>query len=214
MDKGEEIEKINREINQCKRCPLYQSKINYVPGEGDPSSEIMFIGEAPGREEDKQGRPFVGNAGKYLTETIEKILEIKREDIFITNVLKCRPPNNRDPKEEEIEACSIWLIRQIETIKPRIIVTLGRHSSKFIFSYFGLEFTNIMNERGKIRKVRKWDKDVYIIPTLHPAAVLYHQNWRELFEKDFNTIRSVIEGKYKNKRTSILDYFNEDKESN
>jgi len=206
MDKIEELRKLNEEILKCTRCPLYNGKINYVPGEGDPASEIMFIGEAPGEEEDKQGRPFVGRAGKYLTETIERILEMKRENIFITNVLKCRPPNNRDPKEEEVKACSVWLIKQLEIIKPGVIVTLGRHSTSFIFSYFGLSFTSIMKERGKVRKVRKWDKDVYIIPTLHPAAVLYHPNWKELFEKDFYTIKEVLKGG-NIKKTSILDYF-------
>jgi len=206
MDKIKELEKLNKEILKCTRCPLYKNKTNYVPGEGDPTSEIMFIGEAPGEEEDKQGRPFVGRAGKYLTETIEKILEIKRENVFITNVLKCRPPNNRDPREEEVKACSVWLIGQLEIIKPRIIVTLGKHSTNFIFSYFGLNFTSIMKERGKVRKVRKWEKDIYIIPTLHPAAVLYHPNWKELFEKDFYTIKEIIRGN-NIKKTSILDYF-------
>ena len=213
MNKIEEIKKLHNEIFQCKRCPLYKTKTNYVPGEGDVLSGIMFIGEAPGREEDKQGKPFVGKAGKYLTEVIERILGLKRENIFITNVLKCRPPNNRDPREDEIEKCSIWLKRQLEIIQPTIIVTLGRYSSRFISSYFNLKFSSIMKERGKVKVIRKWNKDVYIISTLHPAAVLYHQNWKELFEKDFKTIKNIIEGKIHNKKRSILDYFNEETSS-
>ena len=199
----EELEKIHEEIKKCQRCPLYKSKINYVPGEGNPSSGIMFIGEAPGGEEDKQGKPFVGKAGKYLTEVMEKN-GIKREEVYITNVLKCRPPNNRDPKPEEIKACSFWLEKQLEIIKPNVIVTLGRYSTEWIFNYFGLKFTSIMKVRGTIYTVKKWNKEVKIIPTLHPAAVLYHKQWKEYFEKDFELIKEVVEGK--NKKKSILDY--------
>ncbi|MEM0379176.1 MAG: type-4 uracil-DNA glycosylase [Nanopusillaceae archaeon] len=204
----EKIEEIANQIKSCKKCPLHLSKINYVPGEGNPENKIIFIGEAPGSEEDKQGRPFVGKAGKYLTEQIEKILGIKREEIYITNLIKCRPPKNRDPKEEEIKNCSEWLIKQIEEIKPNLIVTLGRHSTKFIMEYFGLNFTNIMKERGKIYVINKWNKDTYIIPTLHPAAVLYHANWKSLFESDFEKIRDIIKKDTKTKKQTILDYFN------
>lgn len=207
MSIKERIEEIANQIKSCKKCQLYKSKTNYVPGEGNPESKIIFIGEAPGSEEDKQGRPFVGKAGKYLTEQIEKILKIRREDIYITNLIKCRPPNNRDPKEEEIKSCSEWLIKQIEEIKPDLIVTLGRYSTKFIMEYFGLNFTNILKERGNIYIVKRWNKEIYIIPTLHPAAVLYHANWKDLFEKDFEKIKEILENK-KIKKQTILEYFN------
>ncbi|MEM1805020.1 MAG: type-4 uracil-DNA glycosylase [Nanopusillaceae archaeon] len=207
MSIKERIEEIANQIKNCKKCQLYKSKTNYVPGEGNPESKIIFIGEAPGSEEDKQGRPFVGKAGKYLTEQIEKILKIRREDIYITNLIKCRPPNNRDPKEEEIKSCSEWLIKQIEEIKPDLIVTLGRYSTKFIMEYFGLNFTNILKERGNIYIVKRWNKEIYIIPTLHPAAVLYHANWKDLFEKDFEKIKEILENK-KIKKQTILEYFN------
>jgi len=200
----EELEELCKEILNCKRCSLYKTKTNYVPGEGNPESKIMFIGEAPGGEEDKQGRPFVGKAGKYLTETIKNKLGLDRKDVYITNILKCRPPNNRDPNEEEIKACSIWLEKQLEIIKPDIIVTLGRYSTRWIFEYFGLKFTSIMKVRGNIYIAKKWGKEVKVIPTLHPAAVLYHNQWKNLFEEDFDLIKKVLENKDKK---SILDYF-------
>ncbi len=201
-----ELEKVHQEILKCQRCPLYKYITNKVPGEGDPTSGIMFIGEAPGREEDKQGRPFVGPAGKLLTKMIEEKLGIQRSKVYITNVLKCRPPNNRDPKPEEIEACSIWLKKQLEIIKPRVVVTLGRYSTEWIFKYFGLKFTKISEVRGKVYTVKKWDHVTYIIPTYHPAAVLYHPQWKEAFERDFELIKKVIEGKEKKPKT-LVDFF-------
>ena len=202
--KKDEIEKLNKEIMSCKRCPLYSQKTNYVPGDGNPESKIMFIGEAPGREEDIQGKPFVGKAGQYLTYVIKNILEINREDVYITNVLKCRPPNNRDPEESEIRACSIWLERQLEIIQPEFIITLGRHSTKWIFEFFGLKFQSITKNRGKVYEVEKWGKRVKIIPTYHPAAVLYNNKLKDIFESDFSLIKNIIK-ENKNKKT-ILDY--------
>ncbi len=204
MDKKKLIEELNKEIFNCNRCPLYLSKTNYVPGDGNPESNILFIGEAPGREEDIKGKPFVGKAGKILEENINKILNLDREKVFITNVIKCRPPNNRDPKEEEIKSCSIWLIKQLEIIKPSLIITLGNHSTKFIFEYFGLKFESIMKHRGKVYEVKKWDKIVKIIPTIHPASTLYHKDWRDLFDKDFYEIKKNIENE--NESSGILKY--------
>ncbi len=201
----DELRKLEEEIRNCTRCPLHKLKTNYVPGDGNPTSGIVFIGEAPGREEDKQGKPFVGAAGKLLNRMIEEILGLKREDVYITNVLKCRPPNNRDPTEEEIRACSPWLEKQLEIIKPDIIVTLGRFSTKRAFDYFGLKFTRISKVRGKIYEVSRWGKIVRLIPTYHPAAVLYHAQWKRAFEEDFRKIRDILSGKQKKK--TILDYF-------
>lgn len=199
-----ELEELYKQILQCKNCPLYKYINNKVPGDGDPSSGIMFIGEAPGREEDKQGKPFVGPAGKLLTKMIEEKIGLKRESVYITNILKCRPPNNRDPKEEEIKACSIWLKKQIEIIKPKIIITLGRFSAKWIFNYFNLKFTKISEVRGKPYFVRKNGKEIVIFPTYHPAAVLYHKNLLTTFEKDFEEISKIINKKKK----TLLDFFN------
>jgi len=202
----EEFELYNKlveEIKKCRKCNLWKNKLNYVIGDGNIFSKIMFIGEAPGAEEDKQGKPFVGAAGKYLSKVIkEKIGFEDRSNYYITNVIKCRPPNNRDPTEEEINACKEWLEIQLEIIKPEIIVTLGRYSTKWIFEYFGLKFTSILKVRGKVYEAEKWNKKIKIIPTLHPAAVLYHANWKELFEKDFELIANEIR-----KRTHNLKDF-------
>ncbi|BFI73445.1 type-4 uracil-DNA glycosylase [Nanoarchaeota archaeon] len=202
MDKNEEINKLNQEILKCQRCELYKLKKNYVPGDGNANTKIVFIGEAPGRDEDMQGKPFVGKAGQVLTENIRNILNIDRKDVYITNVVKCRPPNNREPKENEIKACSIWLEKQLEIIQPEIIVTLGHYSTKWIFEYFGIKFNSIMKDRGKIYKVNKWGKEVKIIPTLHPASTLYHKEWREIFDNDFKLIKSILN----NNKVGILKY--------
>ncbi len=202
-ENGETLKDIEEEIRNCKKCELWKSKTNYVPGEGREDARIVFIGEAPGREEDKQGRPFVGNAGKLLNELLESI-GLKREDVFIGNVLKCRPPNNRDPKPEEIEACSPYLIRQLNVIKPDVIVCLGRHSASFIFDLFGLEFRGISRERGEVRKVRAWDKDVFIIPVYHPAAALYKPPLKEVLKRDFEKIGNLL--KLKRKTPTLSDF--------
>ena len=199
----EDIQELHKKILSCRSCDLHKTRTKCVPGEGDHSQGIMFIGEAPGKEEDKQGKPFVGAAGKYLTEVLARN-GIKRESVYITNVLKCRPPNNRDPKPEEIRACSRWLKLQLDLIKPCIIVTLGRFSTQWIFDYFNLKYSSIMKVRGKVYEAEKWNKVVYIIPTLHPAAVLYHPKWKPLFEQDIALIRTILQEKPKKK--NILDY--------
>ena len=192
------LEEIEKEIRSCRRCPLWRYKKNYVPGEGNENAEIIFIGEAPGREEDERGRPFVGNAGKFLTDLIENVLRLKREDVFITNVLKCRPPNNRDPTDEEIIACLPFLIKQIEEINPRVIVCLGRFAAKTVFDHFGLPFTTISRERGKV-----WEKNgKYFVATYHPAAGLYKPPLKKVIEEDFKKIRDLI------KKRTLFDFFN------
>ncbi len=196
------LEEIEREIRNCKKCDLWMSKTNYVPGEGNPNARIVFIGEAPGREEDRQGRPFVGSAGKYLTKVLEEN-GIKREDVYITNVLKCRPPNNRDPRPDEIEACKPYLIRQLEAIRPDVIVCLGRYSAMVVFEIFGLKFSGISRVRGKVFEVYRWGKPVKILPTYHPAAVLYRPNLKGDFEKDIAMLNS-LKGERRGK--TLLDF--------
>ena len=201
------MKKIEEEILKCTRCPLYKSVNKKVVGDGNINSEIVFIGEAPGREEDLQGKPFVGKAGKLLTEMIENVLGLKRKDVYITNVLKCRPPNNRDPKIEEINACSIFLEKQLEIIKPRVIVCLGRFSTAWVLKYFGItkDFDfKISKYRGKVIKVNKWGREVIIFPTYHPAAILYRKNLIEEYKKDFEKIRELLKLKKKNK--NLFDY--------
>ncbi len=196
------LDKIKEEILKCKKCPLYKTKINYVPGSGNPRAQIVFVGEAPGKEEDLQGEPFVGSAGKLLTEMLSKI-GLKRSDVFICNVLKCRPPNNRDPQPEEIKACGEYLKRQLEVIKPDVIVCLGRFAAKFIFDYFNLDFTSISKVRGKVFEVNKWGKNVKIIPIYHPAAILYRPQLREEYEGQFKKIGELIK---KKGQPTLLDY--------
>jgi len=197
------LEEIAREIRSCRKCNLWLTKKNYVPGEGSENAGIMFIGEAPGKEEDEQGRPFVGNAGKFLTALIEKNLGLRREDVYITNILKCRPPNNRDPDEEEVDACFPYLERQISVIKPEIIACLGRHSARTVFEHFGIPFTTISRERGLMREKIVDGRIIRFIATYHPAAALYKPPLKETIEEDFKKLRNFV----KKKNPTLLDFF-------
>jgi len=176
--KNRQIEAIAEEIKNCQKCSLSKIRTNPVPGEGNVDSSIILIGEAPGYWEDRKGRPFVGAAGKVLDGVLEKI-GIKRREIFITNILKCRPPRNRDPRSEEIRACTPFLDRQLKIIKPKFIVTLGRHSTSYLFSKMNLNFNAISKIHGRIYKVRFIDWRCYVMPTYHPAAALYNVNLKE-----------------------------------
>jgi uracil-DNA glycosylase len=173
---------LREEIAACTRCELYRSAENAVPGEGNPNARIMLIGEAPGWNEDKQGKPFVGNSGKFLTELLESA-GLNREDVFITNVVKHRPPGNRDPLPDEIMACSMWLEQQIEAIDPDVIVTLGRFS---MAKYFPGE---------RIGKIHGQPKEVggrYIVPMYHPAAALHNGSLRPEIEADFQKLPRLL----------------------
>lgn len=190
----EEIRLIEEEIKGCVKCPLHKFRTNAVPGEGTCRFGLMFVGEAPGFNEDRQGRPFVGAAGKLLTELIEDILGLKRGDVYITNVVKCRPPKNRDPLPEEIEACTPYLERQVSLLRPRIIATLGRHSTLHFLSKAGIGARGIMAVRGKPHKLRYAGIPLTIFPTLHPAAALYNPKNREVIEEDFRRLRGMLDG--------------------
>ncbi len=180
-------EKIEEDINVCKKCALSETKTNTVPGEGGFRKKVMFVGEAPGKWEDIKGRPFVGAAGKYLDELLQSI-GLSREDVFITNIVKCRPPGNRDPTDEEIAACSPYLDRQIAVMKPKIIVPLGRFSSGYILNKFGFNMKSISAVQGKVFR-----GDVIIIPMYHPAAALYHGKWKPELERSFEVLKNVLE---------------------
>ena len=189
--KNRQIEAIAEEIKNCQRCSLSKIRINPVPGEGNADSSIVLIGEAPGYWEDRKGRPFVGAAGKVLDEVLEKI-GIKRSEIFITNVLKCRPPGNRDPRSEEIRACTPFLDRQLEIIKPRFIVTLGRHSTSYLFSKINLNFDGISKVHGRIYPARFDDWKCHVMPTYHPAAALYNVNLKEDLLSDLRRLKKKM----------------------
>jgi len=193
MEKIKDLERIANQILNCKKCELWKNRRNAVPGEGNPDAEIMFIGEAPGYNEDVQGRPFVGAAGKLLTTLIRDKLGLDRKEVFITNVVKCRPPNNRDPKPEEINACSQYLDEQIRIIRPKIIVALGRHSTLYLLGKMGIKVGGISHVRGKMFRGVINDVNLIIIPTYHPAAALYNPKLRSVLEQDFEFVRKVFE---------------------
>ncbi len=178
MSSAEILKEVAAEVSTCARCDLCKSRTRAVPGEGNPQAKILFIGEGPGFHEDKQGRPFVGPSGQLLQELLKSI-NLKREDVFITNVVKCRPPDNRDPLPAEIDACNDYLDRQIAAIQPLVIVTLGRHSMAKFFS--GEKISAI---HGRARK-----KDGYIcIPMFHPAAALRTESYKIALREDFKKI--------------------------
>ncbi len=185
---------LKQKIEACNKCTLSETRTNPVLGEGNPKADIMFIGEAPGKKEDEQGRPFVGSAGKFLTELIESIC-LKREDVFITNVVKCRPPENRDPLPKEKEVCLPWLEEQIKSIKPKIIIPLGRHSMTTF-----LPETVISRDHGKLFP-KEWGNTgkILFFPCYHPAAALYNGSLRETLFEDFRKIPKILANIEKNK---------------
>ncbi len=205
-EREKEMLELEKKIRSCTLCPLYASRKKAVPGEGSLEAEVMFIGEAPGRNEDIQGRPFVGAAGKLLDQLLE-LAGLRREEVYITNVVKCRPPNNRDPAASEKMACQPYLRRQIEIISPKVIVTLGRHSMMEIFELAGHRATSIMRERGRVRKVRLFGLEVLLMPTLHPAAALYNPRTRKLLEEDFLKLKDLLKVLEKPEESGLERYF-------
>ncbi|MEA1936835.1 MAG: uracil-DNA glycosylase [Patescibacteria group bacterium] len=177
------LQELNSQILKCEKCALSKTRINVVPGGGSANADIMFIGEGPGKNEDEQGVPFVGAAGKMLDKLIESI-GLTREDIYIANVVKCRPPGNRDPLPEEVDACRDWLNQQIKIIKPKLIVLLGRHSMDRF-----LPNQKISLDHGK---PKRRNGQVYF-PIYHPAAALYRNGLLEDLKKDFQKIPKVLE---------------------
>lgn len=179
-------ELINR-INVCTKCPLHKGRTHAVPGDGSYTAEIMFIGEGPGRDEDLQGKPFVGAAGKLLTKLIESI-GLSRNDVFIANVVKCRPPNNRDPMPEEVAACWPYLDQQIKIIKPILIVTLGRHSMARFLP--GLKISEVHGQAKRSKGF--WDERQVYLPLYHPAVALYDPRKKETLFEDFKKIPMIL----------------------
>lgn len=177
------LTELYHDITVCKRCELYKIATRAVPGEGPENSEIMFIGEGPGFNEDQQGRPFVGAAGKFLDQLFVSI-GMKREQVYITNVVKHRPPNNREPLPAEILACGAWLDRQLEMIHPKMIVTLGRHS---MARYFPNKSISKIHGTAEVR-----DGTIYFA-MYHPAAALHQQSLRYEIEQDMLKIPLLLE---------------------
>lgn len=181
-EKNARLLEIGQEISACQKCPLHQTRKKSVPGSGPANADIMFIGEGPGFHENEQGLPFVGAAGKLLDELLAGI-GLKRSDVFITNVVKCRPPGNRDPEAEELSACNAYLERQIAGIDPKVIVTLGRFSmAKFIPN------VKITQVHGKPRTIN----GRLVVPMFHPAAALHQGSLRPQLEEDFKRLPEMI----------------------
>ncbi len=178
------LEAVAAEVNACTKCRLCETRKNAVPGEGAKRAKVMFVGEAPGGEEDIQGRPFVGAAGKLLTELLGSI-NLKREDVYITNVVKCRPPNNRPPRKDETTACRPYLDRQVVLIRPQVICPMGNSairafidSEKSVTGLHGIPF-----DEGPIT----------YFPMYHPAAALYTASLRQVMEEDFRKLRALLD---------------------
>lgn len=177
------LEELYGRIASCPDCDLCDTRTHAVPGEGPPDAELMFVGEGPGFHEDQQARPFVGPAGRFLEEMLASI-GLGRNDVYITNIVKCRPPSNRDPLPAEINACRKYLQRQIELIKPRMIVTLGRHSLAWFFPR-----DSISKVHGHLRE----RNGMHYMHMYHPAAALHAGNLRQVIEEDFRKILSALE---------------------
>ena len=178
----ETIEVLADQIRQCQKCPLHQTRTKAVPGDGPSTAEVMMIAEGPGFNEDQKGSPFVGAAGVFLDQLLVQA-GLKRADVFITNIIKCRAPNNRDPVPNEVSACTPWLDQQIEAIKPKLIITMGRYATERF-----LPGETISKLRGRVR--RRFGLNIY--PVLHPAAGLRRNDMRQSVIQDFRNIPQVL----------------------
>lgn len=190
------LAEIREEVSTCKACSLCEGRTNVVFGEGNPHAHVMIIGEAPGKNEDLQGKPFVGAAGKFLDELLE-VAGLKREDVFIANVLKCRPPSNRNPKPEEIEACATFLRQQTQTISPDVIVTLGNFATQFILRT-GVGITHL---RGTVQRAGRF----LVLPVFHPAAAIYDRSKRDVLLSDFERVGLLVRDRMATKQEELFD---------
>ena len=177
------LEELKAQVEACHACPLVDGRTHTVFGVGDPHARVLIVGEAPGKNEDLQGEPFVGAAGKYLNELLA-VAGIRREDVYIANVLKCRPPGNRNPRPEEIEQCAYFLREQTRTIGPDVIVTMGNFATKFILK----TEVGITQLRGTVQHTGRFT----VLPVFHPAAALYDGSKREALENDFATLGEIL----------------------
>lgn len=187
MSKTSEMESLNDEVSSCMCCGLHKTRNNPVPGEGSLDARIMFIGEAPGSNEDMRGRPFVGRAGMFLDELLSSV-GLKRVDVFIANILKCRPPGNRNPQAEEIRSCTAYLDRQIAIIAPETLCPMGNFAAGYILEKYGLKPEPIGRIHGKSSTVKNLLPDARIIPLYHPASAIYNPNMRNTLLEDFKRI--------------------------
>lgn len=180
---GEEWERLIRKILSCQACPLFKGRTQAVPGEGNRQARLLFVGEAPGRDEDLQGRPFVGRAGQLLTRIIQA-MGFSREEVYIANVIKCRPPENRTPRPDEVKACSPYLLRQIELIRPKVIVALGKVATDFL-----LQSPKSMSElRGNFGEFQ----GIPVMPTFHPSYLVRNEGNKEIKKMVWEDMKKVL----------------------
>lgn len=197
-DRAARLQAIAEEIEGLAESPLYDYRREHgfqpVPGEGDPHTDVVLIGEAPGKKEAQTGRPFVGQAGRILDELLDSI-DLRREEVYITNVVKDRPPGNRDPTKEEIALYAPFLARQLQVIRPRVIVTLGRFAMNFILRRFDLpqQGKRIGDLHGQVLPAEAAYGPVVVVPLYHPAAALYNPNLRETLREDMQTLQDVLD---------------------
>jgi uracil-DNA glycosylase len=186
IEKLDTLEEIARKVQKCTRCPLYETATQGVPGEGDPKAQLVCVGEAPGAKEDETGRPFVGQAGQLLTKILAAI-DLTREQVFICNVLKHRPPGNRNPRPEEVEACSPYLIRQLEIIKPKVIVAFGTFAAQTLL--------NTKTPIGQLRGLMHKYHGIPLVVTYHPAALLRNPAWKRPTWEDVKLARRILDSR-------------------
>jgi len=187
-ERREQLVSLYKDVSNCTKCPLHETRTKAVFGAGNADADLMFVGEAPGAEEDKQGLPFVGRAGQLLNQMLEEI-GLSREDVFICNVLKSRPPNNRDPMPEEIAACEPYLWDQVRLIEPRVVCTLGNFATKLLTG----SPTGITRVRGTPQTHQLGGRTVFMLPIFHPAAALRTPAVKEQLRADFATIPALLE---------------------
>ncbi len=189
------LAELYEKIAVCPDCDLCRTRTRAVPGEGPEDAEVLFVGEAPGFYEDQQGRPFVGPAGRFLEELLASV-DLRRDQVYIANVIKCRPAENRDPLPKEIEACRKWLQNQIEIIQPKVIVTLGRYSLSWFFPG-----ESIGRAHGRVRH----RDGLCFLPMYHPAAALHAASMRHTIEEDFRKLPAVLEEAHKGPQETSLE---------
>ncbi len=186
------IEKLRKKIAVCERCRLHKTRTHTVPGEGSVEAQIMFIGEAPGRNEDLQGKPFVGRAGEVFDRLLSSV-GLTRDEIYLCNILKCRPPENRAPLNDEVQACVGSLDIQIKVINPKVIATLGKYATTYIFEKFSLTQSNISSVHGKVLDVETPFGPKKIVPLFHPAVATYDPTKINILLKDFEIFKSLLQ---------------------
>jgi len=178
------LEELHRQILVCTKCPLAKGRTNAVPGEGSPNAKVMFIGEAPGEQEDAQGRPFVGPAGRFLSELLA-LAGLSREEVFITNTVKCRPPNNRTPSSEEMVACHPYLEAQIALIRPKVVCLLGAAALKAVLPELKMTISQVHGQAFT-------KSGIIFVPLFHPAAALHQPKWKDVLRQDMLKLKALL----------------------